>query len=241
MEKKEIIKKALKYLDLNLREKQYDQFLKFYELLLEWNKVMNLTTITQYEEVIYKHFLDSLSLIKVYDLEKPARILDLGTGAGFPGIPLKIVYPHLEIILLDSLNKRVKFLEEVILQLGLENIKAIHGRAEDLGNLKEYRESFDVCVSRAVSRLSSLSEYCIPFVKNRGKFIAYKSGHIEEEVLEAEEAVRVLGGRMEKVDKFVLPGTNMERAFVIVNKYNTTPKIYPRNAGKPGKEPIVKK
>ena len=183
----EQFKDGLKELQIELNEKQISQFLKYYELLVETNKVMNLTAITEFDEVVEKHFLDSLSLCRVYDLKIDAKILDLGSGAGFPGIPLKIAFPNLELVLADSLNKRIKFLNQVIDELELKDITAVHARAEELGRNKDYREQFDVCVSRAVANLSSLSEYCIPFVKVGGKFISYKSGSIEEEVAEAKK------------------------------------------------------
>ena len=198
----EQFKEGLKELQIELSDKQINQFLKYYELLVETNKVMNLTAITEFDEVVEKHFLDSLSLCRVYDLKDNVKILDLGTGAGFPGIPLKIAFPDLELVLADSLNKRIKFLNQVIDELELKNITAVHARAEELGKNKDYREQFDVCVSRAVANLSSLSEYCIPFVKVGGKFISYKSGSIEEEVAEAKKAVFVLGGTNPKIRGF---------------------------------------
>lgn len=225
-------------LNIELTEEQYRQFITYYEMLVEKNKVMNLTAITEYEEVIEKHFLDSLSLIKVIELDNDLSVLDLGTGAGFPGIPLKIAFPKLNVLLMDSLNKRINFLQEVIDALGLENIAAVHGRAEEMARKKEYRENFDLCVSRAVANLASLSEYCIPFVKENGCFISYKSGEIEEELQQAEKAVKVLGGKVKEVIKFQLPNTEMSRSFVKVEKKKPTPKAYPRKAGTPGKEPI---
>lgn len=231
--------KYLEQLDISLTEQQYEQFYLYYELLTEKNKVMNLTAITDFDEVIVKHFIDSLSLVKVYELKKAARILDLGTGAGFPGIPLKIAFPELELVLLDSLNKRVRFLGEVIDALGLNKITAIHGRAEELGRKKEYRESFDLCVSRAVANLASLSEYCIPFVKPGGHFISYKSGKIQEEVENSTRAIHKLGGNVKKIETFCLPDTDIERAFVLIEKVKYTPSQYPRGAGKPVKEPIT--
>ncbi len=229
---------GLESLGIHLTDKQLNQFLIFYEKLIEKNKVANLTAITEFSEVVEKHFLDSLSLIKVVNLKNPLKILDLGTGAGFPGIPLKIAFPELEIVLMDSLNKRVLFLQEVISDLNLHKISALHGRAEEIARKIEYREQFDICVSRAVANLSSLSEYCIPFVRQGGRFISYKSGEIEEEVLQAKKAVHLLGGKILEVEKFQLPGTDIWRSFVCVEKLRKTPKTYPRKAGTPTKDPL---
>lgn len=229
---------GLEQLNLELSEEQMKQFLVYYEMLTEKNKVMNLTAITEFQQVVEKHFLDSLSLAGSIDLKQELIILDLGTGAGFPGIPLKIAFPQLKILLVDSLNKRVLFLREVISELGLSDISAIHGRAEDLARKIEYRERFDLCVSRAVANLSSLSEYCIPFVKQGGMFVSYKSGEVEEEVAKAKKAVHVLGGEISKIEKFQLPGTELSRAFVQIIKKQRTPKAYPRKAGTPAKNPI---
>lgn len=229
---------GLESLGIHLTDKQLNQFLIFYEKLIEKNKVVNLTAITEFSEVVEKHFLDSLSLIKVVNLKNPLKILDLGTGAGFPGIPLKIAFPELEIVLMDSLNKRVLFLQEVISDLNLHKISALHGRAEEIARKIEYREQFDICVSRAVANLSSLSEYCIPFVRQGGRFISYKSGEIEEEVLQAKKAVHLLGGKILEVEKFQLPGTDIWRSFVCVEKLRKTPKTYPRKAGTPTKDPL---
>ena len=189
-----IFDKKLALLGIQLTEKQKQQFDKFYELLVEWNKVMNLTGITKYEEVNEKHFVDSVALVKAVSLNKKQNLIDVGTGAGFPGIPLKIVFPHLKVTLLDSLNKRIKFLDTVIEELGLEHIETIHGRAEDFAKQADYREQYDICVSRAVANLATLSEYCIPYVKIGGLFIPYKSGEIEEELSHSEKAITILGG-----------------------------------------------
>ncbi|MCI8300083.1 MAG: 16S rRNA (guanine(527)-N(7))-methyltransferase RsmG [Lachnospiraceae bacterium] len=229
---------GLEQLNITISEEMLEQFLVFYQMLIEKNKVMNLTAITEFEDVVEKHFLDSLSLAGSIDLNRNYKILDLGTGAGFPGIPLKIVFPELEIVLMDSLNKRVLFLQEVLAELNLKKITAVHGRAEEMARKSEYREQFDLCLSRAVANLSSLSEYCIPFVKQEGMFISYKSGEIEEEVCQAKKAVHLLGGEITKVDKFTIPGTDLFRSFVHVRKKQRTPKAYPRKAGMPAKNPI---
>lgn len=229
-------KKGLSDLNIDLTEKQIEQFLKYYEILVETNKVMNLTAITEFDEVIEKHFLDSLSLVRVFDLNRNVKILDLGTGAGFPGIPLKITFPEIDIVLADSLNKRVKFLNEVVETLQLKQVEMVHGRAEELAKNKKYREQFDLCTSRAVANLSSLSEYCIPFVKEGGRFISYKSGEIEEEVDQAKRAIHVLGGKLDQVYKFDLH--EQKRSFVIIEKVKKTPAVYPRKAGTPTKEPL---
>lgn len=229
---------GLERLDINLSSQQLNQFLIFYEMLIEKNKVVNLTAITDFEEVVEKHFLDSLSLARNVNLNQSIKILDLGTGAGFPGIPLKIAFPELNITLMDSLNKRVLFLQDVILELKLSGINAVHGRAEDMARKSEYRERFDVCVSRAVANLSSLSEYCLPFVKQGGIFVSYKSGEIEEEISHAKRAIHVLGGEMKEVDKFLIAGTDIWRSFVKIEKKKKTPRTYPRKAGTPTKSPL---
>ena len=229
-------------LNVELSTEQIKQFEVYYEMLIETNKVMNLTAITELDEVITKHFLDSLALAKVYpdicNPDKNLKVLDLGTGAGFPGIPLKIAFPHLQVTLMDSLNKRVKFLQSVIDKLELCDINGVHGRAEEMARNAAYRESFDLCVSRAVANLSTLSEYCLPFVKNGGKFISYKSADIEDELDSAKKAINVLGGKLTTVKKCKLPDSDIERSFVLVDKVKNTPKTYPRKAGTASKEPI---
>lgn len=238
---RDLMEQGLKEFAVELSEKQIDQFYEYYRFLLQWNEVMNLTAITQLEEVVTKHFVDSLSLVKAVDREMlcELNVLDLGTGAGFPGIPLKIAFPSMKIVLMDSLNKRIKFLNDVISKLELHDIYAIHGRAEDYGRDNEYREQFDLCVSRAVANLSTLSEYCIPFVKIKGIFIPYKSGNVEEEIRQSKGALEVLGGRIESVTEFLLPGSDMGRALIKVKKIKATSKKYPRKAGIPGKEPLI--
>jgi 16S rRNA (guanine527-N7)-methyltransferase len=231
-------KSGLSDLGIELTEKQIDQFLTYYEMLVEKNKVMNLTAITEFDEVIEKHFLDSLSLIKVKDLHNRTNVLDLGTGAGFPGIPLKIAFPELNITLMDSLNKRILFLQDVINELGLTDIEAVHGRAEEAARNKKYREKYDLCVSRAVANISTLSEYCLPFVKVGGQFISYKSGNIDEELDSAKKGIKILGGTITDVHKFDLGENKQGRSFVIIDKNQPTPKTYPRKAGTPSKNPL---
>lgn len=231
----------LNELDIHLNEKQMCQFVQYYELLIEWNSFMNLTSITDFDEVLKKHFIDSLSLVKAYNLrnsEKNIDMIDIGTGAGFPGIPLKIAFPYINVILLDSLKKRISFLNEVIDKLSLTGISAVHGRAEDYAKPDQLREKYDLCVSRAVANLSTLSEYCIPFVKGDGKFICYKSERITEELLYAEKVISILGGKIEKQVDYMLPYSNIYRNLLIINKIKKTPLKFPRKAGIPSKEPI---
>ncbi|CDD48321.1 ribosomal RNA small subunit methyltransferase G [Firmicutes bacterium CAG:534] len=241
MEKQlEIFEKDLKQLHLELSKKQILQFISYYELLIDWNSRMNLTAITEFEDVLKKHFIDSLSLISaVSDLaQKQYDLIDVGTGAGFPGIPLKIAFPNLKITLLDSLNKRIQFLNEVICKLELQDIEAVHGRAEDFAKPDQFRERFDLCVSRAVANLATLSEYCIPFVKPGGFFISYKSEKVNVELEEAKKAISVLGGSFQKNIEFLLPHSDITRNFIVIQKKNKTPLKYPRKAGLPSKEPI---
>lgn len=215
-----------------------EQLTIYYEMLMEKNKVMNLTAITEFEDVIEKHFLDSISIAQFIDMTKDVSLIDLGTGAGFPGLPLKIIFPNINITLADSLNKRILFLDEVIDALDLKNIRTVHGRAEELAMKPEHREQYDLCVSRAVANLSSLSEYCIPFVKLGGQFVSYKSNEIEEELASSKKAIFLLGGKLKEVISFQLADTQMGRSFVIISKEKRTPKSYPRKAGMPGKKPL---
>jgi 16S rRNA (guanine527-N7)-methyltransferase len=234
----ESFEKDLEELNIKLKKRQMCQFLQYYELLVEWNSFMNLTAITDFDEVIKKHFIDSLSLVKGIDLSKEFSVIDIGTGAGFPGIPLKIAFPNLKITLLDSLNKRIKFLDEVINILELKDIKTIHGRAEDFAKEKNYRQSYDLCVSRAVANLSTLSEYCLPYVKTGGKFISYKSEKITDEMNAAKNAIKILGGNISGQVDFNLPDSDIYRNLFIIDKIKDTPMKYPRKAGLPSKEPL---
>ena len=234
------LKKDLNEFGIELTAEMEEQFLLYYNMLIEWNSFMNLRAITDFDEVLKKHFTDSVSLIRaIPDLaEKRFKVIDVGTGAGFPGIPLKIVFPNISVVLLDSLNKRVNFLNEVISKLQLTDITAMHGRAEDFAQNKEYRESFDLCVSRAVANLATLSEYCLPFVKKNGRFISYKSEKVSEEFEVSGKAISVLGGEYENQVTFELPDSDIYRNLFIIKKKSATPGKYPRKAGLPSKEPI---
>ena len=232
-------KKDLMALGIELTENQIEQFITYYEMLVEWNEFMNLTAITEYDEVMKKHFIDSISLIKAYDVSKEATVIDVGTGAGFPGLALKIAYPNLKVTLLDSLNKRIQFLNAVIEKLGLEGVETVHGRAEDFAKPDKLREKYDLCVSRAVANLSTLSEYCLPFVKVGGKFISYKSEKIAEEMVAAKNAIGLLGGKVENQVEFTLPDSDIYRNLFVIKKVKETPKKFPRKAGLPSREPLV--
>jgi len=223
-------------LEIKLDEEQLKKFYKYMELLIEWNKKINLTAIIEPKEVITKHFIDSLTILKYID--KNASIVDVGTGAGFPGIPLKISNHNLKVTLIDSLNKRIIFLNEVIEKLELKKIKAIHSRAEEFGKNKDYRESYDIAVSRAVARLNILAEYLLPIIKIGGKCICMKGPDTQEEIDEAKTAINVLGGEIEEIKEFALPGTEIKRTVIIINKIKSTPNKFPRKAGTPTKEPI---
>lgn len=232
--------KYLEQFQITLSNKQKEQFLKYYELLVEWNGFMNLTAITEFDDVIKKHFADSLSIVKAFSEIRTdkLKVIDIGTGAGFPGIPLKIVFPQIELTLLDSLQKRLKFLQEVIEQLELGGVELIHGRAEDFCKPSMKREQYDLCVSRAVANLATLSELCLPYVKVGGKFIPYKSEKAEEEVKAAQKAIGLLGGEVKEQIEFELPESDIGRTLVVIEKKSATPKKFPRKAGMPAKEPI---
>ncbi len=232
------LKNKLNQLSIEYSENQIEKLLKYYEMLIEKNKVMNLTAITEFDEVVEKHFIDSLSIVRVIDMEKVHSIIDIGTGAGFPGIPVKIMFPHIKVTLVDSLNKRVNFLNEVIENLELRDIEAYHGRAEDYGRDKKFREKYDLCVSRAVANLASLSEYCMPFVKPDGYFISYKAGECEDEIDNSKNAIKILSGKIEKVEKFSLPDSEISRSFIKIKKIKNLSNKYPRKSGIPSRNPL---
>lgn len=239
MEKEEFYTKmqeSAKEINIDLSVEQLWKFNRYMELLIEWNEKINLTAITDPEEIILKHFIDSLTIYKY--VKKDSKIVDVGTGAGFPGIPLSIVDSSFKITLVDSLNKRLIFLENVVKELELQNVELVHARAEEFGQNKKYRESFDVATSRAVANLSTLSEYLIPLVKINGKCICMKASEAGEEIKEAKKAINVLGGAIEKIEEFELPKSNIGRTIIIINKEKATPNKYPRKAGTPSKEPI---
>ena len=239
MEKENFIKEIKEYskeISIKLSEEQIEKFYDYMKLLLEWNEKINLTAITDEKEVILKHFIDSLTINKY--INGGDKIVDVGTGAGFPGIPIKIIREDVEIVLVDSLNKRINFLNEVIDKLELKNIKTIHARAEEFGRMKEYREQFDKSTSRAVANLSTLSEYLLPLVKVKGKCICMKGAEIKEELNESEKAIKTLGGEVEKVESFNLPQSDFSRNIIIIEKVKNTDKKYPRKPGTPSKEPI---
>ncbi len=227
---------SMNSIGIELTDSQLNAFETYYDMLIDRNKVMNLTAITEFDEVMDKHFLDSVYLFRSIKLEADYKLIDIGTGAGFPGIPLKIVFPELKITLLDSLNKRVGFLNDVIAELNLNDIEAIHGRAEDIARDKLYRASYDIAVSRAVANLSTLSEYCLPFVKIGGKFVSYKSGDCADEVDNAKSAIHLLGGKINKIDEFSY--SNNSRSFIVIDKVMNTSNKYPRKAGLPSKKPL---
>lgn len=238
MKYKDLLISSLEKIDLITNNEVIEKFEKYYELLIEWNNKFNLTTITDEKDVIIKHFVDSLLVVKSFDFSNIDSILDIGTGAGFPGIPLKIVYPEIKLVLIDSVNKKVTFLNEVCRQLDLNNTTCLHGRAEDYGHEAEYRESFDIVLSRAVSNLSTLSEYCMPFVKINGVFIAYKSADCNDELINAEKAIKTLGGYVKGVEYVKIPNTEIERTYIIVSKKSKVSEKYPRKAGLPSKKPL---
>ena len=235
---KDFLVSSFKSIGYELNSIQIKQFLRYYEMLVKKNKVMNLTAITEFNDVVIKHFVDSVLAAKIIDINNYEKLIDVGTGAGFPGIPLKIMFPFLKVTLLDSLNKRILFLGEVINELNLEDVLLVHGRAEDIARENEHRESYDLCVSRAVANLSVLSEYCTPFIRVGGDFISYKASNSDDEIKNAEPAIKKLGCETEWIKKLSIPDTDIERTFVCIKKKTKTSKKYPRKAGVPSKTPL---
>ena len=223
-------------LNIELNENQFDKFELYKKELLEWNEKINLTEITDENEIWLKHFVDSCTINKYIDSN--SSIIDVGTGAGFPSLPLRIIRDDINLTLLDSLNKRIIFLQDVVSKLELNNIEFVHGRAEDIANDSKYREKYDVATARAVANLATLSEYCLPFVKTNGIFICMKAGNVEEEIENAKNAIKTLGGQIEKIENFTLPNSDIERTIIIIKKIKPTPILYPRKAGTPSKQPI---
>lgn len=235
----EILKKAAEEYGISLSETQLRQFDRYQELLVEWNQKMNLTALTEPKDVAIKHMIDSVSVYDEKWFSEGMSVIDVGTGAGFPGLPLKILCPSLKVTLLDSLNKRVKFLETVVSELGLSDIVCVHARAEEAARQKQYREKFDAVVSRAVARLPILAEYDLPFVRVGGFFAAMKGAKYEEEAEEAKKAVKLLGGGAPVLREIKLPGLEDKRGIIYIRKEKKTPSVYPRKAGTPEKNPIL--
>ena len=233
----QILKKSLEKIGIEITDEQKEQFDTYHKLLEEWNKVMNLTGITEYEEVVEKHYVDSLSIVKVMDMNHVDTVIDVGTGAGFPGLPIAIS-SKAEVTLLDSLNKRVNFLNSISTELGLNNVNTIHGRAEEMGVNQKYREKYDIAVSRAVAPMNVLVEYLLPFVKIGGICICMKGPKADEELKEAKRAIKLLGGEIIKQEKLKLDNEKMERNLIIIKKVSTTAKKYPRKPGMPAKQPL---
>lgn len=229
MNREELLQSEVNKIGITLSSEQVKQFMDYYSLLIEWNSFMNLTAITDFNDVIIKHFVDSLSLVKALNLTKNYSLIDVGTGAGFPGVPLKIAFPQLRVTLLDSLQKRIKFLDELIIKINLHDIETIHGRAEELAKPGKLREKYDICVSRAVANLNILSEYCLPFVKFDGCFISYKSEKLSEELEQSKNTILVLGGKLEKQIDFKL-NNDIYRNLIIIRKVKNTPTKYPRKS-----------
>ncbi len=224
-------------IDINLTQNHLNKFYNYMNLLIDWNTKINLTAITEPEEIIKKHFIDSLTISKY--IENNSKLIDVGTGAGFPGIPIKIYKEDVKVSLLDALNKRLNFLNEVIEENKLENIETLHFRAEEIGRNKKFREKYDIATSRAVAQLNILAEYLLPLVKIGGKCICMKGSNIQEEIELSKKAINLLGGEIEKVEEFILPYSDINRSIIIIRKVNKTPEKYPRKPGTPAKEPIV--
>jgi len=229
---------ALENHGIEINDKQLKQFDLYFKMLVEWNEKINLTALTAKEDVYLKHFYDSITAAFYYDFKKELHICDVGAGAGFPSIPLKICFPHLKITIIDSLNKRIGFLNHLATELEIDHVYFHHGRAEDFGSDPEYREKFDIVMARAVARMSVLSELCLPFSKNKGVFIAMKGAQAKEEIVDSKKAIKLLGGKVNNINTFILPKEDSERSIIIIDKKTKTPKKYPRKAGTPNRKPI---
>lgn len=238
MNLRQLLQQASNELGINLSENQIEQFFLYKNLMLEWNEKINLTTITDEKEIILKHFIDCLSIGSVYDVKPNTKVIDVGTGAGFPGVPLKIAYPSIHLTLLDSLNKRVIFLEELKNKLDLKDTQCIHLRAENGGKNRLYREKYDLCVSRAVANLAILAEYCLPFVTIGGSFISLKGSDIEQELNSSKIAIKKLGGEVQSLNNIQIPYSTINHSIIIIKKFRQTPSQYPRKAGTVSKVPI---
>lgn len=234
----DILNEAATNVGIEFNEKKYNQFIKYKDLLKEWNEKVNLTAITDDEEIIKKHFIDSIKIFKFDGIKNAKKIIDIGTGGGFPGIPIKIMRPECEVVLLDSLRKRINVLNDILINIGIEDVETIHGRAEEFGKNNDYREKFDVVVSRAVANLTSLSEFCIPYVKKGGYFVPLKGPAVEEEVLEAKKAISILGGKLQEIIEVEIEDSNLNHNLVIIKKEKNTPNKYPRKAGTATKTPL---
>lgn len=234
----DIIKTECENIGLEINEEKYNKFIQYKDLMKEWNEKVNLTAITDDKEIVIKHFVDSIKAFEFKNLNSAVKIIDVGTGAGLPGIPIKIMNDNAKVVLLDSLQKRINFLNEVITTLELKDIKTVHGRAEDFGTDLNYREKFDVAISRAVANMAVLSEFCLPFVKKNGYFVALKGPAVQEELDEAKKAISTLGGKIEKVIKVDFENSDLDHNLVIIKKIKNTPKQYPRRAGTVTKKPI---
>ncbi|MFV0518108.1 MAG: 16S rRNA (guanine(527)-N(7))-methyltransferase RsmG [Aminipila sp.] len=230
--------RAFKELEISYDHKMIEQFEKYMELILQWNEKVNLTAITDREEFIKKHYIDSILCYHFNEVNKAVKIIDVGTGGGFPGIPLAIIFPEKKFVLMDSLKKRLNIIDDLTEKLGISNVTTLHGRAEDLGKSKEHREQYDLCISRAVANLATLSEYCLPFIKRGGNFLAYKGIKAEEEIKEANKAIFLLGGKIDREEKVSLPGYDLEHTIIVIDKVQNTSIKYPRKAGTPAKEPL---
>lgn len=234
----ETLQRAFDELDILYDGQTIDKFKKYMELILEWNEKINLTAITEKDEFIKKHYIDSVLCHNFSELRKSEKVIDVGTGGGFPGIPLALLFPEKQFVLMDSLNKRLKVIDDLTAKLDILNVTTVHGRAEDMGRSKEHREKYDICVSRAVANLATLSEYCLPFIKKGGNFLAYKGSKAEEEIKESSKAIFLLGGKIVREERMTLSGFDLDHNIIVINKVKNISAKYPRKTGTPSKEPL---